>query len=107
MPGKGRAEEGKEREAMKEPYGPSGAKRDSRDLSRHVATDGTFREPMYGVAEVARASTGLEVRDLSSSPGYAPSWLPRHFFSCEMDVVKHTQKMESPSCHHLSRRLPQ
>lgn len=106
MPGKDRVEEGKEREGHEGTYGPSGAKEASRDLSRHAATDGAFREPVYGVAEVARASIGLEIRDLSSSPGSAPSWLPGHFFSCEMDVVKHAQKMESPSCRHLSLRLP-
>lgn len=97
---------GRRGRAPKEPYGPSGAKEASRHLSRHAATDGAFREPMYGVAAVARASMGLEVRDLSSSPGSAPSWLPGHFFSCKMGVVKHTQQMESPSCRHFSLRLP-
>lgn len=81
MPGKGRADEGKEREGHE---GDPWAILSKGNRQRPLQTKPRMGpEPICAAAKVARASLGLGVRDF---PGSAASWLPGHFLRCEMGM---------------------
>lgn len=86
MPWEGSAEERKEKEGHEgDPWAILSTGSQQKPLHTQSHGGGTSGANLC-TAEMAKACTGLGVRDLGSSPGPAASWLPGHFLCCGMGM---------------------